>query len=152
MAKYLDFDGVLYLWQKIKAVFVVKENGKGLSEANYTEAEKNKLAGIDMSLYVKTSDKGQPGGVAALDGAGLIPSAQLPSYVDDVIEGYYNASDGKFYTTEEYTVPIPGETGKIYVDLVTNNSYRYGGTVFVLITSSDMTPITNAEIDEIAGG
>lgn len=47
MAKsYLDSDGVLYFWQKIKNLFVVKENGKGLSTNDYTTAEKNKLAGI----------------------------------------------------------------------------------------------------------
>ena len=89
--------------------------------------------------------------MATLDGAGVIYSTQLPSYVDDVIEGYYNASDGKFYITDEYITAIIGETGKIYVDLSTNLSYRWGGTVYVLRTSSDMVAITNSEIDKIVG-
>ena len=151
MAKYLNLDGVLYLWQKLKAQFVAKEEGKGLSEANYTSDEKAKLAGIDTTAYVKVTDKGQPNGVATLDGAGVIPSTQLPNYVDDVIEGYYNASDRKFYITDEYITAITGEKGKIYIDLSTNLSYRWGGTVYVLITSSDMVAITNSEIDEIVG-
>ena len=56
MAKYLDNDGLLYLWQKIKTKFatitdldgkVDKETGKGLSTNDYTTAEKNKLNGIE---------------------------------------------------------------------------------------------------------
>ena len=151
MAKYLNLDGVLYLWQKLKASFVAKEDGKGLSQENYTADEKAKLAGIDPTAYVKVTDKGQPNGVATLDSAGVIPSTQLPGFVDDVVEGYYNARDGKFYTTAEYSAVITGEKGKIYLDLSTNLSYRWGGTVYVLITSSDMTAITNSEIDEIVG-
>lgn len=46
MAKYLDSDGVLYLWNKIKAKFVLQETGKGLSTNDYTTIEKQKLAGI----------------------------------------------------------------------------------------------------------
>lgn len=47
MANYLDKDGVLYLWGKIKGKFVAKESGKGLSTNDYTTTEKNKLAGIE---------------------------------------------------------------------------------------------------------
>lgn len=46
MANYLDKDGVVYLWEKIKGKFVAKESGKGLSTNDYTTTEKNKLAGI----------------------------------------------------------------------------------------------------------
>lgn len=44
--KYLDDNGLLYLWQKITNAFVVKETNKGLSTNDYTTAEKDKLAGI----------------------------------------------------------------------------------------------------------
>ena len=46
MAKFLDENGLLYLWQKIVGKFVAKETGKGLSTNDYTAAEKQKLAGI----------------------------------------------------------------------------------------------------------
>ena len=46
MANYLDKDGVIFLWGKIKGKFVAKESGKGLSTNDYTTTEKNKLAGI----------------------------------------------------------------------------------------------------------
>lgn len=121
--------------------------------------ETSEVTGLDTALSEKVnkSDLGQANGVATLDGTGLIPSTQLPSYVDDVVEGYAKTStsdsevvtvDG-FYKENTYTTAIAGETGKIYVDLATNISYRYGGTTFVQITSSDMTAITNAEIDTI---
>lgn len=44
--KYLDSNGLLYLWGRIKAAFVAKQDGKGLSTNDYTTTEKNKLAGI----------------------------------------------------------------------------------------------------------
>lgn len=46
MAKYIDNNGVLYLWNKIKTLFVQKESGKGLSTNDFTNEEKAKLAGI----------------------------------------------------------------------------------------------------------
>lgn len=98
---------------------------------------------------VRTSQLGVANGVATLDSSGLVPSTQLPSYVDDIIEGYYNSTDGKFYKDNSFKTALTGETGKIYVDVSTNLSYRYGGTSYVVITSSDMVAITNAEIDTI---
>ena len=80
--------------------------------------------------------KGAALGVAELDANGLVPSTQLPSYVDDVIEGYYNANDGKFYEESTYVTEIVGETGKIYVDLATDKQYRWSGSMFVPITNS----------------
>ena len=76
------------------------------------------------------------GRIAALDTNGKISSSVLPSYVDDVIEGYYYNS--KFYKEKEHTTTIAGTSGVVYVD-ITNNSgdvYRYSGSTFVKITSS----------------
>ncbi len=89
----------------------------------------------DLATYVPLSQKGAANGVAALDASGQVPASQLPSYVDDVLEGYYKAADGKFYKEAAYTTLIAGETGKIYVSLDTNKTYRWTGTTFVYITS-----------------
>lgn len=89
----------------------------------------------DLANYVPLSQKGTANGVASLDASGLVPAAQLPSYVDDVLEGYYKTADGKFYKEAAYTNLITGETGKIYVSLDTNKTYRWTGTTFVYITS-----------------
>lgn len=70
---------------------------------------------------------GVANGIASLDDTGKVPTAQLPSYVDDVIEvdGIDNA-------------PETGEAGKIYVDTATGKTYRWGGTMYVEISAGDL--------------
>ena len=83
---------------------------------------------------IQASAKGAANGVAELDSNGKVPSSQLPSYVDDVIEGYYYNS--KFYEEAAHTTEITGETGKIYVDLDTEKTYRWSGSAYVEISAS----------------
>ena len=78
--------------------------------------------------------KGATNGLATLDSAGKVPSTQLPSYVDDVIEGYYYNS--KFYKESSHTTEITGESGKIYTDLGNNKTYRWSGTTYTEISAS----------------
>jgi hypothetical protein len=66
-----------------------------------------------------------PNGVATLDSGGKVPAAQLPAYVDDVLE-YATAS----------AFPVAGEAGKIYVALDTNLTYRWSGSAYVEISKS----------------
>ena len=101
-------------------------NGKALS-GNIT------LSYSDVQA-IPASDKGAKGGVATLGTDGKVPSSQLPSYVDDVIEGYLNG--GKFYKEDTHTTEIPGEAGKIYIDLHTSKTYRWSGTVFSVISET----------------
>lgn len=75
--------------------------------------------------YVLASEKGAANGVATLDANGLIPSSQLPSYVDDVIEAANFAA-----------LPAEGEGGKIYVTLDDNKTYRWSGSAYVEISAS----------------
>lgn len=93
------------------------------------------LKASDLGAVAKAS-VGVPLGVAELDANGKVPSAQLPSYVDDVIEGYYNTADGKFYEEDTYTTEITPETGKIYVDLSTDTTWRWGGSSYTQISES----------------
>ena len=81
-----------------------------------------------------TNQKGVADGIATLDSTGKVPSTQLPSYVDDVIDGYYYNS--KFYKESAHTTEIAGETGKIYVDLDTNKTYRWSGSAYVVISET----------------
>ncbi|WP_312394747.1 hypothetical protein, partial [Chryseobacterium sp.] len=89
----------------------------------------------DLDKYIPLTQKGAANGVASLDANGQVPASQLPSYVDDVVDGYYKQADGKFYKEAAYTNLIAGEQGKIYVSVDTNKTYRWTGTVFVYITS-----------------
>lgn len=89
---------------------------------------------------VATTAVGAASGVAPLNASSKIDSTYLPSYVDDVIEGYYNSTDGKFYEEATYTTEITPEAGKIYIDLSTNKSYRWGGSTYVQMpTGSTVT-------------
>lgn len=81
--------------------------------------------GPDLSGYQVTSAKGQANGYASLDSSGLVPSTQLPSYVDDVIEAADFAS-----------LPGTGATSKIYVALDTGKIYRWGGSAYAEISAS----------------
>lgn len=78
-----------------------------------------------LSNYILSSQKGLANGVAELDENGKVPSGQLPSYVDDVLE-----CDNKS------SFPATGETGKIYVDKTTNLTWRWGGSTYVEISPS----------------
>ena len=89
------------------------------------------LGNVTNDSQVKRSEMGAASGVATLDANGKVPSSQLPSYVDDVIEGYYH--EGIFYEEAAHTTAITPETGKIYIDLSTNKSYRWGGSTMVEI-------------------
>lgn len=80
---------------------------------------------ITNNLNAFISTKGQPGGLAELDSTGKVPAAQLPSYVDDVLE----------YSTKAQ-FPQTGETGKIYVAKDTNLTYRWTGTQYLEISQS----------------
>jgi len=78
---------------------------------------------------IAVTTKGANGGVAELDSNGKVPASQLPSFVDDIVEGYlYNNS---FYEDSEHTILITPESGKIYTDLATNRIYRWGGSSYV---------------------
>ncbi len=72
-----------------------------------------------------SAQKAQANGLATLDGAGLVPAAQLPSYVDDVLE---YAALANF--------PATGETGKIYTAIDTKKIYRWSGSAYVEISPS----------------
>lgn len=89
-----------------------------------------------LANKLDTSLKGSNNGLAELDANGKVPSLQLPSYVDDVIEGYYY--NNKFYKEAAHTTEIAGETGKIYVDITTEKTYRWGGNLsgFVVISET----------------
>lgn len=87
-----------------------------------------------LASKVNTSAVGAASGIAELDANGKVPSSQLPSYVDDTIEGYLY--DGRWYSDSSHTTEVAGETGKIYIDLDTNKTYRWSGSTFVEISES----------------
>ena len=102
-----------------------------------TDAEKEKwnalpadktaigLENVTNDAQVKRSEMGVADGVATLDSTGKVPSSQLPSFVDDVLE--YDNFDG---------FPPEGESGKIYLAIDTNKTYRWSSSTYVEIPTS----------------
>lgn len=93
---------------------------------------------ISDSDKIPTSQKGVANGVATLDSSGQVPSSQLPSYVDDIIEGYYYS--GKFYKESTHVTVITGEGGKIYIDISSTADakaceYRWSGSAYVSVSN-----------------
>lgn len=97
--------------------------------ADYTKESSWILIGDTSELNKKVQEfidsKGAPSGLASLNESGIIPSAQLPSYVDDVIE-----------VDTFSNLPDTGESGKIYIVQDTNLTYRWSGTGYVEISKS----------------
>lgn len=104
---------------------IVTRAGKGAA-LTHQEVDAN-FTGLNTELGQKevASNKGVANGYASLDVAGKVPSAQLPSYVDDVVEVANFAS-----------LPGTGETGKIYVTIDTNKTYRWTGSTYIEISAS----------------
>lgn len=106
-------------------------NVNNTSDANKPVSTAQQTA---LDLKMNNTARGAINGVASLDENGKIPVAQLPSYVDDIIEGYYY--QGAFYNEVNHTTAISGESGKIYVDLTEGGArqvYRWGGTSYTAI-------------------
>jgi len=155
----LDKNGVSYFYSKIKSyIKSIKStidsytiNGKSISDNPTLTSQDIKFINSDgtdagdITTYVKEqlAEKadvdllGKENGIATLDASGKVPSTQLPSYVDDVLE-YDSLS----------AFPTTGETGKIYVALDTNYTYRWSGSTYVAMPTI-INAITTAEIDTI---
>lgn len=116
-------------------------------------ALENKLQTNINNLEKKHDDfvatKGKANGFASLDGNGLVPSSQLPSYVDYVIEVYatYDVSETgklsniKLYSDPDHANPITGESGKIYLNITPDEppyQFRWSGTQFVDSNTSSL--------------
>ena len=88
--------------------------------------------GLQVKNKVSKSDIGIANGIASLGADGKVPASQLPSFVDDVVE--YESL---------LLFPTIGDSGKIYVAIDTNKTYRWSGTTYVYITSG--------AVDSVAG-
>lgn len=129
----LDAKNVQEALVKIKDI---ADNGgatgvKGSAETSYRKGNVEisptniGLGNVTNHAQVKRTEMGVANGVATLGADGKVPSGQLPSYVDDVLEFENKAS----FTAK-------GETGKIYVSKDTNLTYRWSGSAYVEISAS----------------
>lgn len=130
--------------EALVAIKDIADNGgvtgvKGNAETTYRKGNVNitpaniGLGNLTNDAQVKRSEMGKASGVATLGTDGKIPTSQLPSYVDDVLE-YDNKA----------AFPATGEVGKIYVAKDTNLTYRWGGSAYVEISASLALGETNS--------
>ena len=107
-------------------------NSATTSSAGAMSSEDKQTLDAVKTTYIPLNQKGVANGVATLDENALIPSSQLPSYVDDVIECFAtftknedgSLSDISLYEDEEHSISITGEAGKIYVDITVRTVYN----------------------------
>lgn len=106
-----------------------------------------KIDDVNEDLQDFKALKGQPNGLAELDGNGKVPASQLPSYVDDVMDAYatYTVSPTgvlqniQLYADAEHETPIVGERNKIYVNVTPGEvsyQFRWSGSQFIHIDSN----------------
>lgn len=115
------------------------------TSADYTQEDSWILIGdtsaISNQLQDLINSKGSANGIASLDEQGVVPSAQLPSYVDDVIDVYATydksakgvLSNIQLFSNQEKTTPITPESGKIYIDVEGNYQFRWTGTIYTTV-------------------
>lgn len=116
---------------KIKSSLELTKSDVGLGNVDNTSDVNKPVSTAQaaaLALKEDAANKGIAGGYAPLDGSVKIPSAYLPSYVDDVLEYADFAS-----------LPVTGETGKIYITLDTNFEYRWSGSAYIQIVASPGT-------------
>lgn len=90
-----------------------------------TTSQMNTAISNAVKDYIPLTQKGVPNGVVPLDASGMIAARYLPSYVDDVLE-YSSVS----------AFPSTGETGKIYIAIDSNLTYRWTGSQYTEISKS----------------
>lgn len=100
-------------------------NDRGLPNPESVDMGQNFALRYEIEDKLDKAEKGTAGGVAELDANGKIPSDQLPSFVDDVVE-YPSVS----------AFPSVGESGKIYISTSNTTAYRWSGTTYVPIGGS----------------
>lgn len=134
--KFLDQAGVATLWAKVKANTAAAQSAATTAAGNLTVNGKKLSTSPVLNAgdvnAIPTTQKGAANGVASLDASGKVPQAQLPSYVDDVLE--YDVKDNA--PSGKTAFPATGEAGKIYVAKDTNKTYRWGGSAYVEISQS----------------
>lgn len=140
MKKFLDDNGVLYLWSKITSLFVKKETGKGL----ISDEEKAKLAGLENYQLPTASAETLGGvkvgtgleinnGILSATGGGTADAVQWENVVGKPTKLSEFTNDSNFQTDAQVTAAITSATTdmatKTYVDNKVSSVYKYKGSV-----------------------
>lgn len=167
---FLDENGLLYLWQKLKTIFATEDDlttlentvsGLVAAGSQPNVIETIQVNGSAQAVSNKTVNIVVPTNNSQLtNGAGYQTAAQVTSAIDQAIQG---VSQFDFEVVQSlpatgvkgtiYLVPIAGRTNAYDEYIYVNNSWEQIGTTDIdlsgYVQSSDLVAITNAEIDII---
>lgn len=129
---FLRFDGTDWTYEAL-ATADITSGMVTQHQANINIAV-SQVTDFDPSDYVAQTEVGAANGVASLDGSGLVPSSQLPSYVDDIIEFDQPLATPGSPVTGDLPSGETASTGKLYVDTASDAVYRWSGSAFVNVT------------------
>lgn len=94
------------------------------------------MSDVDKIIMDNLINKlGTVNGIAQLNNSGKVPSSQLPSFVDDVIEGTMNNNETIFTPSNNEYIDSVRESGKIYVDTNKRKTYRWSGSEYIYISN-----------------
>ncbi len=105
-----------------------------MANVSFTQAQLDSIISA-INSRIKSSLLGAVNGVATLDASGLIPTSQIPTAMDDVLE----------YATLA-TFPATGVSSKVYIDQATNKQYRWTGTAYTLLSGSALTSDSSTKL------
>ena len=172
MSKFLDENGLLYLWGKMKAVLsgkVDSQEGKGLSSNDFTDGEKAKLAGLENYVLPAASAQELGGvkigegltvnnGVLSASGGGTADAVEWDNVLNkpELALKSELASLYRFRGSVTNFASLPAEgsaAGDVWNVESTGMNYAWTGEDWdALGESFEIESITNAEIDAIVGG
>lgn len=138
--KNLDTDGLLYLWQRLKGIFVAKDGSKVLSDNNYTTEEKNKLSAIESGAEVNTIES------VKVDGTALTPDANKAVNID--LSGKANLDSPNFSGTPTAPTAASGtSTAQIATTAFVQAAVSAGGvTIDSALSDTSENPVQNKVI------
>lgn len=150
-SKYLDYNGLAYLWEKIKSALsgkVDKENGKGLSSNDYTSTEKTKLANIASGAQVNVLEGIQKNG-QTITPTNKIANISVPTKTSDITNdsGFITSSDIPEGAAASTTVPAMDGTAAVGTELAFARGDHVHPTDTSRASASDVTSLTGRVSD-----
>lgn len=158
--KYLDQDGLLYLWQLLKGRFVAKVDGKELSDENFTTELLTKLNGIAENAQVNVLEGVKVNGVVLTIDGNKVVDVTVPTKVSDLtndasyskVEASKNNGNIKLNGAEVTVYSLPNATTAVKGGVIVGSNITVSaGTISLnktnVTNALGFTPYTQAEVN-----
>ena len=154
---FIDGNGLLYFWQRLKSVFVTQVSGKGLSTNDYTTDEKTKLSGVESGAEVNIVETIKVNGTAVAVSSKAV-NISVPTKVSQLSDAANYALKSDLTNVYVYQgqvntfadLPATSTVGYVYDVKEDGMNYAWNGTEWDNLGQIfTITALTNAEIDAI---